>query len=348
MKLSVVIPVFNEAAVVEATHRRIQALLEELQCAARIADFEIIYVDDGSQDGTLGLLKAICAGSPRAKVISFSRNFGHQPALLAGMLDASGDAVVTIDADLQDPPELIETMLERFSLGNDIVYAVRNSRETDSAFKRWSARGFYRLMQLMDTRVIYDHADYRLVSRRAVEALKGMGEYHLFLRGIFPYLGFKNDIVHYDRQERFAGETKYPLSRMLRFAWDGITSFSNAPLRAAFVTGFAISLVSVALIAWALYVRLTGQAIPGWASIVIPVLFVGGLNILFVGLVAEYVGKVYIEVKRRPLFVIQERYNFEQDERPRPPERKRWRSGSATSSLRGSASKRKCRGTWAD
>ena len=310
MRLSIVIPVFNEAEVIGSTHRRVAGFTEDLCRRAGIADYEVIYVDDGSRDATLSILKGLSLDSPQTKVLSFSRNFGHQQALVAGILHSSGDAVVSLDADLQDPPELIEEMIEKYRSGNDIVYAVRKKRDADNLFKRGTARFFYRAMKLMGVDIVYDHADYRLISHEVVSAFKRIGEVNIFLRGIFPFLGFKHEIVYYDRQERVAGETKYPLRKMLSFAWEGITSFSIVPLRVASFIGFFIFLVSLGLISWALYGKIAGETIPGWASIVIPMLFVGGLNILFLGLIGEYIGKIYLEVKKRPLYIIKESYNI--------------------------------------
>jgi len=313
MKLSIIIPVFNEEAVINTTHKKITALLDALAWKETIGDYEIIYVDDGSKDNSLSLLRTFSTESQKVKVISFSRNFGHQPALTAGILHSTGDVVVSLDADLQDPPELIEEMLAKYRMGNDIVYAVRRERDGDTFLKRWTARIFYKVMKKMGVNIVYDHADYRLISRKVVEEFRKIREVNLFLRGIFPYLGFKHEIVYYDRQKRFAGETKYPLRKMFSFAWEGITSFSSVPLRLASITGFIISLGSVGLILWALYVRLSGKAIPGWASIVIPLFFIGGLNILFLGLMGEYIGKIYSEVKKRPIFIIRERHNINDD-----------------------------------
>ena len=314
MKLSIVVPVFNEEEAIESTHKRIGTLVEEMAGEGIIDDYEIIYVDDGSQDNSLRMLKQFSIVSQKVKIISFSRNFGHQRALAAGILHSVGDVVVSIDADLQDPPELIREMVEKSKEGNDIVYAVRKARHVDTVFKRWTARFFYSAMRFMGVDIIYDHADYRLISRKVVNAFKGMKEVNIFLRGMFPYLGFKHDLIYYDRMEREAGETKYPLLKMLAFAWEGITSFSNIPLRIASVMGVAISFLSVLLGAWAFYTKLKGDTVPGWASIVIPMFLIGGLNILFLGLIGEYIGKIYLEVKRRPPFIIRESYNLICDE----------------------------------
>jgi glycosyltransferase involved in cell wall biosynthesis len=313
MKLSIIIPVFNEEAVIKVTHARVIGIVENFSEKHLIEDYEIIYVDDGSRDNSLTILKSFATESPKIKIISFSRNFGHQPALAAGIIHSSGDTVVSLDADLQDPPEVIEEMLEKYRNGNDIVYAVRRERHTDSLFKRWSARLFYKIMQFMGIDIIYDHADYRLISNKVVNEFKKIKEVNIFLRGIFPFMGFKYDIVYYDRQKRLAGETGYPLRKMIAFAWEGITSFSSVPLKMASFIGFMLSLVSIFLITWAFYVKIVGKAIPGWASIVIPIFFIGGLNILFLGLIGEYIGKIYLEVKKRPLFIVKERYNITGD-----------------------------------
>ncbi len=311
MMLSAVIPLFNEEAVIGITHSRVSRFLDELVGKGLIDDYEILYVDDGSKDSSLKMVKEFSARSPRVKVISFSRNFGHQAALSAGLLHASGDAVVSLDADLQDPPELIEEMMRRFREGSEIVYAVRGRRDTDRVTKRWTARLFYKVMRRMGVDIISDHADYRLVSRKVLDEFRKFREANLFLRGIFPYMGFSSAIVYYDRQVRTAGETKYPFRKMISFAWEGVTSFSTVPLRLAFSVGFITAVFSVLLVVWALIVKLTGRAVPGWTSTVIPLFFIGGLNMLFLGLIGEYTGKIYREVKARPVFIIKEMCNFD-------------------------------------
>jgi glycosyltransferase involved in cell wall biosynthesis len=315
MKVSIVIPVFNEEAVIANTNRRIADLLNVMYAKRLIDDYEIVYVDDGSRDASLSLLREISRASPKHKVISLSRNFGHQSALAAGLIHASGDAVISLDADLQDPPEVIEEMIKKYKEGNDIVYAVRRRRDTDTFFKKWTAKLFYKTMQVMGVDIVYDHADYRLVSGRVLAEFRKVREVNLFLRGIFPYMGFNSSIVYYDRQKRASGETKYPVGKMIAFAWEGITSFSTVPLRLAFFTGLIISISTVLLVLWALFVKMTGRAIPGWTSTVIPLFFIGGLNILFLGLIGEYIGKIYREVKARPIFIIKEMYNFDADQR---------------------------------
>jgi glycosyltransferase involved in cell wall biosynthesis len=310
MNLSIVIPVFNEEAVIEATSNRLTGLIEHLLTKGEIDDYEVIYVDDGSKDNTLAMLRKLSSSSHKIKVLSFSRNFGHQPALAAGIVNSSGDAVVTIDADLQDPPELIGEMIQKYREGNDIVYAVRKDRGADTFLKKNTARFFYKMLRLMGVDIVYDHADYRLISKEVVAEFRKIREFNIFLRGIFPYMGFRHEIVYYDRQERLAGETKYPLKKMLLFAWEGITSFSSAPLRIASLIGVVVFFLSLALVAWAIYIKMDNKAIPGWASIVIPIFFIGGMNMLFLGLIGEYIGKIYLEVKKRPLFIIREKHNI--------------------------------------
>ena len=309
-KLSVVVPVFNEEAVILGTHYRLMRMAEGLCQTGAVSGFEIVYVDDGSMDGTLALLRKICADCAQAKVLSFSRNFGHQAALAAGLLHAAGEVVVSLDADLQDPPELIAELIAKYREGYEIVYAARRGREADTRFKRGTARLFYTLMRWLGVELIYDHADYRLVSRKVVEEFRKMREINLFLRGLFPFMGFPHAVVYYDRQERGAGVTKYSLWKMLAFAWEGVTSFSSVPLKLASLAGFLVSAASLVLALWALGVKLAGWAIPGWASTVIPVFFIGGLNFLFLGVIGEYLAKIYAEVKKRPLYIVKSKYNF--------------------------------------
>ncbi|NTV42957.1 MAG: glycosyltransferase family 2 protein [Syntrophobacteraceae bacterium] len=311
MKLSIVVPCYNEEAVVRETARRLLDLADGWVSRGLIAAYEIIFVNDGSKDRTLALLKEMAKDNSHVKVISFSNNFGHQAALTAGLHNAGGDAAVTLDADLQDPPEVIEEMLEKHRQGFHIVYGVRRNRNEDSAFKRFTALGFYRLMRMMGVKVIVNHADFRLLSRSVLEEFKSFREVNRFLRGLIPLMGFAQATVEYDRDRRFAGSTKYPLRRMLSFALDGITSFSSVPLRMASVCGLVIFAVSLCLGVWVLAVRVAGDSVPGWASTVLPIYFLGGIQLMFFGILGEYLGKIYMEVKRRPLFIIQEKWNFE-------------------------------------
>ncbi len=305
--LGIVVPCYNEEPVLPDSCRRLEALRARLVATGRIAaDSRIVFVDDGSKDRTWELVTArIDAGAPVIG-IKLARNRGHQNALLAGLLAAPGTALVSIDADLQDDPEAIAAMVERHAEGFDVVYGVRSRRDTDSPFKRLSARGFYRLLASMGVETVPDHADFRLLSRRAVEALRQFGEVNLYLRGIVPQLGFPSTTVSYERASRLAGESKYPLSRMLALAGEAITSFSVLPLRLVTALGIAVSLGSALVIGWALWTALVAkEAIPGWASTVLPIYFLGGVQMLTLGIIGEYVGKTYLESKRRPRYTVE-------------------------------------------
>lgn len=305
--LGIVVPCYNEEQVLPETCRRLEALHGHLVAAGRISPASrIVFVDDGSRDRTWALVAArIDAGAPVVG-IRLARNRGHQNALLAGLLTAPGTALVSIDADLQDDPETIAVMVDRHAEGFDVVCGVRSRRDTDSPFKRVSARVFYRLLAAMGVETIPDHADFRLLSRRAVEALRQFGEVNLYLRGIVPQLGFPSTTVTYERASRLAGESKYPLSRMLALAGEAITSFSVLPLRLVTALGVAVSAGSALVIAWALWTALVAkEAIPGWASTVLPIYFLGGVQMLTLGIIGEYVGKTYLESKRRPRYTIE-------------------------------------------
>lgn len=309
MRLGVIVPCYNEEAVLEQTVKRLLEVLDRLQTRDRIAaDSRLYLVDDGSTDRTWTLIRAAAQRDARIHGIRLSRNFGHQHALLAGLLDAEGDALISIDADLQDDVDAIEAMVDAHRQGHDIVYGVRDDRRSDSFGKRASALGYYRLLQWLGVRVVPDHADYRLLSRRAVEALRGFREVNLFLRGLVPLLGFRSTRVYYQRQERYAGESKYPLRRMLSLALDGITSFSGVPLRLITVLGLLLFAASAAAGLWALWVALfTDRAVPGWASTVVPMYFLGSVQLLGIGIIGEYLRKLYMEVKARPRYIIAER-----------------------------------------
>lgn len=307
-QLAVVVPCYNEAEVLPETTGRLTALLDRLTSAGAIADTShVLYVDDGSRDTTWQLIQNFNATNPRIKGIKLSANRGHQIALMAGLFSAEGDVIVSIDADLQDDVGAIEAMLAAFIAGNEIVYGVRKRRTADTFFKRFSAESYYKLLKLLGVKVVFNHADYRLMSRRAIEALKQYGEANLFLRGIVPLIGFRTTVVNYERSERFAGESKYPLNKMLMLAFDGITSFTAFPLRMISVMGLLVSLISLGMIGWVLWIKLfTDQAVPGWASSVIPIYFLGGLQLLSIGVLGEYVAKIYFETKRRPRYFIEE------------------------------------------
>jgi glycosyltransferase involved in cell wall biosynthesis len=255
-------------------------------------------------------LKALASEDQRVKIVSLSGNFGHQAALTAGLKYANGDALVTLDADLQDPPEIVEEMLKRFTEGFEIIYGVRKLRNKDTAFKKFTAQLFYKLMKLMGVSLIYNHADFRLVSKEVALAFQKYSEANLFLRGIFPTMGFSQCVVEYERENRFAGNTKYPLRRMVAFAIEGITSFSYLPLRLIAIFGLLIFVISCALVVWALLTKAFGRAIPGWTSTVLPIYAFGGFQLMCIGIAGEYIGKIYMEVKRRPTYIVKETINY--------------------------------------
>lgn len=308
-KISIVIPCFNEEEVLPETINRLTLLLDELVASSVVsADSHVIFVDDGSRDHTWEIIKEASFRNPFFHGVKLSRNRGHQNALIAGLLNAKGDAVISIDADLQDDIDTIKQMIIAYQNGSDIVYGVRKKRDADTFFKRFTAEAYYRLLERFGVEVIFNHADYRLMSRRAIEALREFSEVNLFLRGIIPQLGFPSTIVYYERVKRFAGESKYPLNKMLAFAWQGITSFSAVPLRMITAIGFLVSLGSFGITLWALFVRLfSEQAVPGWASTVLPIYLLGGIQLLCIGIIGEYLSKIYMETKRRPHFFIEER-----------------------------------------
>lgn len=299
--LTIVVPCFNEEAVLHETARRL------LDVAAGLEDVRtrLLFVDDGSTDGTWALIGELAARHDAVGGVRLAHNSGHQHALWAGLEAARrADAVITIDADLQDDVMAIPRMVDAMRRGNDIVFGVRNSRATDSVFKRTTALAFYRLMHHLGAHVVYNHADYRLMSRRAVAALLCFPERNLFLRGMVTSLGFPHTNVYYDRAERFAGTSKYPLARMMAFAWDGITSFSVRPLRMIAELGMLFILIALGVIVWALVAHERGNTIPGWTSLLVSVWFVGGVILLALGVTGEYVGKIYGEVKRRPRYFV--------------------------------------------
>ena len=304
MQLDIVIPCFNEEEVIKEIHLRVKKILEEIKGKKLIDGYNIIFVDDGSNDGTFRILEKFSQKDQSVKALSLSRNFGHQAALSAGLRFSKGDAVISMDADLQDPPELIETMLERFNEGFEIVYGVRGDREQDTFFKRTSATCFYKLMLWFGVQIIPHHAEFRLVSRQVLEAFNQYGEVNIFIRGIFPFIGFKSCKIAYKRDPRFAGKTKYPLKAMLKFGFEGITSFSVVPLRIASVVGAFVCFISLLASALGFLTYLIGNTIPGWTSTVLPIYFLGGVQLIFLGLLGEYIGKIFLEVKKRPLYIV--------------------------------------------
>lgn len=307
-QLSIVVPCYNEEEVLPETVQRLQTMLGRLIIAEKIApNSEIVLVDDGSRDRTWELIREAHTQDARFRGVKLSTNRGHQTALIAGLWATSGEAVVSIDADLQDDVGAIESMVDAYVSGHEIVYGVRTRRPTDTAFKRSSAGAYYHLLELFGVRIVRHHADYRLLSRKALDSLKQYSEVNLFLRGIVPLMGYRSTIVPYERAARFAGESKYPLRRMLALAFDGITSFTPMPLRFIAMLGVAVSALSLAMMLWVLYVKLgTNRALPGWASSVIPIYFLGGIQLLSIGVLGEYVAKLYIETKRRPRYFVEE------------------------------------------
>lgn len=308
VRLYVVAPCYNEEAVLPETARRLNALMDELEGEGLIdADSRIVLVDDGSRDRTWPLIEEGAAQYPRVEGIKLAHNAGHQNALWAGMMTVrnKADAVVTIDADLQDDISAIRGFLTAYRAGNEVVYGVRSARKTDTAFKRKTAHWYYGLMKKLGVDLKYDHADYRLLSRRALEALAQFGEANLFLRGMVPLLGFQHTEVYYERGERFAGESKYPLRKMLSFAMEGITSFSVKPIRYVVMLGVLFAIIGVVMALYALISRFSGRAVAGWSSLMVSVWVIGGVQLIALGLIGEYVGKLYTEVKRRPRFILE-------------------------------------------
>src|SRR5438270_7718422 len=307
--LSVVAPVYNEEGTIEQFYTRVCAALDGLS-------FELVLIDDGSDDGSPALLERLAANDPRVHVVFLSRNFGHQTALTAGLDHAQGDAVVMLDADLQDPPELIPRMLDHWRAGCDVVYAVRREREGESRFKLATARWFYRLFdKLAQVDLVHNSGDFRLLDRRPLDALLSMRERNRFLRGMTVWVGYRQAAVPYDRDPRYAGETKYTLSRMLRFSLDAISSFSHRPLQLATLLGFVISTLAFVAIPVVIILRIVGSYLPGFGSITIAILLLGGIQLIALGIIGEYVGRIYDEVKGRPLYLVRTRLNMPNCER---------------------------------
>ena len=306
--LYIVVPCYNEEEVLRETNSRLTALLRRLVDEGKVsADSRVMYVNDGSRDRTWELIRQFHDEGP-VRGVNLAGNVGHQHALLAGMTVAKDlcDVLISIDADLQDDIEAIPAMLARFADGCDIVYGVRKERKTDTFFKRNTALAFYKLMRALGVKSVYNHADYRLMSKRAVEQLCRYKERNLFLRGIVPLVGYRTDTVYYDRSARLAGESKYPFSKMLNFAIDGITSFSVKPLRLIVALGIAMVIMSLAIFVYVLTAYAQDNVVPGWSSLMISVWFVGGCTLISLGVVGEYIGKIYIEVKERPQYNIEE------------------------------------------
>lgn len=302
-----VVPCYNEQEVLPETSKRLAEKLEQLVAEGSVsADSRILLVNDGSKDTTWEIIEALCKGNPYFGGVRLSRNMGHQNALLAGLTVAKDqcDMAISLDADLQDDINAVDKMVECYHKGCDVVYGVRSSRETDTAFKRSTAGIFYKLMTALGVEIVDNHADYRLMSRRAIEALMSFEEVNLFLRGIVPLIGFQSDIVTYERGERFAGESKYPLKKMLAFAMDGITAFSIKPIRLITTLGALIFGASLLALLVLLFIKLTGYTVDGWTTLMGSVWMLGGIQLLSLGVIGEYVGRIYKETKRRPRFIL--------------------------------------------
>lgn len=307
--LYIVVPCYNEEAVLPETSKRLRAKLEGLMAAGQVSDkSRILFVNDGSKDKTWGLIEALHQECSLFSGVDLSRNRGHQNALLAGLMTAKdrADLVISMDADLQDDIDAVDEMVTKYHAGCDIVYGVRSSRKKDTFFKRFTAEGFYRLMNALGANVVFNHADYRLMSKSALEGLAQFKEVNLFLRGIVPMVGYTSATVEYERGERFAGESKYPLKKMLAFALEGITSLSTKPIRLITGLGFLIFLVSVIMLVTFIVQWAMGMTVAGWASVVCSVWAIGGLILLSLGVIGEYIGKIYLETKARPRFLIRE------------------------------------------
>ena len=309
-KLAIVIPCYNEEKVLPLSSKDFLAKLEELIKAGKVSDESfILFSNDGSKDSTWELIKGLSRENPRFRGVSLSRNRGHQNALLAGLCEARKDAdiIISCDCDGQDDIGAMGEMVEKYSEGAEIVYGVRKRRELDTWFKRSTAEFFYRLMNWLGAEVVFNHADYRLTSARVLEEFEKFGEVNLFLRGMFPLVGFKSDIVYYDRKERVAGESHYPFFKMLGFAMDGITSLSVKPIRMIAAFGFLTAVLGFAMIVWCLISYFTGRVVPGWASNVMTSCLIGGAQLISIGVIGEYIGKIYLETKKRPRYIIEDK-----------------------------------------
>ncbi len=311
--LYIVVPCYNEEEVLEETTKELKEKLEKLISDKIISEkSRVMYVNDGSKDKTWEIIKDINKKEKLFTGISLSRNRGHQNALLAGLMTAKkyADFVISMDADLQDDINAIDEMIEKYYEGNEIVYGVRSARKKDTFFKRFTAESFYKIMNKLGVEVVFNHADYRLTSKKVLDNLENFEEVNLFLRGMFPLIGYKSDIVYYERNERFAGESKYPLKKMINFAVDGITSFSVKPIRLILNVGIIIFVISIIMILYALINKIIGNTVSGWTFIVCSIWLIAGVQMMSLGVIGEYIGKIYNETKRRPKYIIE--YNLEE------------------------------------
>ena len=309
-KISVVIPMYYEEEVVYECYERTKKILQRL----KKYDYEMIFVNDGSKDKTLEILEKIANNDIKAKVISLSRNFGHQAAVTAGLKHTTGDAVVIMDADMQDPPEVIQEMVELWEQGNEVIYAKRKMRKGETAFKLFTAKMFYKILNgLSDVEIPKDTGDFRLADRKVIDVINSLPEHNKFLRGLFSWVGFKQIPLEYERKERFAGKTKYPLKKMLKLASDGITSFSTKPLKLLGLLGIIAVLISICILIYALisYIFNLNQLTAGWTSLMVTLTFLGGMQLLSIWLISEYIGKIYEESKGRPEYIIDKKINID-------------------------------------
>lgn len=307
--LYLVIPCYNEEEVLHETAKQLTAKLSEMIERKQISpESKMVFVNDGSKDKTWPIIRELHETNPLVLGVNLSRNKGHQNALLAGLMTVKeyADMVISLDADLQDDVNAIDQFVEKYYEGCDVVYGVRSARDTDTFFKKFTAQGFYKLMKLLGVDIVYNHADYRLMSKRALNELENFKEVNLFLRGIVPLIGFQSDVVTYERHERFAGESKYPLKKMMNFAFDGITSFSVKPIRMVTSLGLIIFTISILMLIFFLVTHFTGHTVPGWTTIVISVWAIGGLQLLATGVIGEYIGKIYMETKARPKYIVED------------------------------------------
>lgn len=310
--LYIAVPCYNEEEVLPETSKRLKEKVESLISIGLISDkSRILFIDDGSKDRTWQLISTLCNDNPIFSGIKLAHNRGHQNALLAGLMTAKeyADIVISMDADLQDDINVVDKFIEEYLNGSDIVYGVRSSRKTDTVFKRSTALAYYRILEKMGVDIVYNHADYRLMSKRALNALEQFKEVNLFLRGIVPIIGYKTSIIEYERSERFAGESKYPLKKMLAFAIDGITSFSVKPIRMITSLGFILFFISLAMLVYGIIIKFFGHAVEGWTSIICSIWMIGGIQLFSLGIIGEYIGKIYSETKSRPRFIIEEFIN---------------------------------------
>ena len=310
--LYVAIPCYNEEEVLPETSKRIKEKIQGLIDNKVInKKSRVLFIDDGSKDKTWEMIKKLCESDEIFSGIKLAHNRGHQNALIAGLMTAKeyADMVISMDADLQDDINVVDKFIEEYYNGNDIVYGVRSSRKTDTAFKRSTALAYYRILQKMGVDIVYNHADYRLMSKRALNGLEQFKEVNLFLRGIVPLIGYKTSVVEYERSERFAGESKYPLKKMLAFAIDGITSFSVKPIRMITALGFILFIVSLLMLIYSIIIKIIGHADSGWTSVICSIWMIGGIQLLSLGVIGEYIGKIYNETKARPRFIIEEFIN---------------------------------------